>query len=131
MGDTRPIAAQLSDTYDRLLSAYGPQNWWPGDSAFEVIVGAILTQSTSWTGVEKALANLRSADALTTEGMHRLRETEIAQLVRPSGYFNAKARKLKAFTDMLFERFDGDLRRLLDVPLNELRALLLATHGIG
>jgi endonuclease-3 related protein len=114
-----------------LLAAYGPQHWWPGDSPFEVIVGAILTQSAAWGNVEKALANLKAAGALTPTSVSRLSLEELAVLVRPSGYFNAKARKLKAFVDMLHSRFQGDLGALLALPAGELRALLLATHGIG
>jgi len=102
-------------------------------------VGAILTQSAAWANVEKALANLKAAGALSPEGLHGLDEREIARLIRPSGYFNAKARKLKAFVEMLHNRFpsaalgtgSGDLNRLLALPRGELRGLLLSTHGIG
>ena len=117
--------------FERLFHAYGPQHWWPGDSAFEVIVGAILTQSAAWPNVERALANLKEAGALSPQGIRRLEEGELAALLRPSGYFNAKARKLKAFVAVLYDRFEGDLDRLLATPGDELRALLLATHGIG
>jgi endonuclease-3 related protein len=117
--------------YERLLAAYGPQRWWPGETAFEVIVGAVLTQSAAWANVEKALANLKAAGALSPEGLHALDEGEIARLIRPSGYFNAKARKLEAFVGMLHERFHGDLGALLTLPMDELRDLLLSTHGIG
>jgi endonuclease-3 related protein len=121
----------ISDVYDRLSAAYGPQHWWPGDSAFEVIVGAILTQATSWSNVAKALANLKQRGVLSPEGLQGLSEAEIAALVHPSGFFNAKARKLKAFVDMLYERFAGDLDMLLALPGGELRGLLLGVHGIG
>lgn len=127
-GDRRRV---LLDVYERLLAAHGPQHWWPGESAFEVIVGAILTQSAAWVNVEKAIANLRAAGVLSPGGLHGLDEGEIARLIRPSGYFNAKARKLKAFVEMLHERFHGDLGALLALPMDELRALLLGTHGIG
>ena len=125
------LGGRLLDIYDRLFAAYGPQRWWPGDSPFEVIVGAILTQSAAWANVEQALSNLKAAGALSPEGLHRLSEPQIAALIRPSGYFNAKARKLKAFVDLLYDRFNGGLDRLLALPAQELRALLLATHGIG
>ena len=121
----------MRDVYGRLLDTYGPQHWWPGETAFEVIVGAILTQSAAWTNVEKALANLRAAGALSPGVLHGLDEGEIARLIRPSGYFNAKARKLKAFVEMLHERHGGDLDALLALPMGELRSLLLSTHGIG
>jgi endonuclease-3 related protein len=122
---------RLQDVYERLLGAYGPQHWWPGDSAFEVIVGAILTQSASWANVEKALANLKAAGALSHRALQRMDEGVIAELIRPSGYFNAKARKLKVLVEMVQARFDGHLHCLLRVETGELRDLLLATHGIG
>src|SRR5947208_17067266 len=121
----------LIDIYDRLYIAYGPQRWWPGDSEFEVIAGAILTQSASWSNVERALANLKAAGVLSPNGIATLSEGELAELIRPSGYYNAKARKLKAFVRLLGECAGGDLERLLALPAAELRALLLATHGIG
>jgi endonuclease-3 related protein len=121
----------LLDIYQRLHTAYGPQQWWPGDTPFEIIVGAILTQSAAWTNVEKAIDNLKAAGALSPEGVRTLSEGDLAQLIRPSGYFNAKARKLKAFIETLYAQFDGDLDRLLRTPRHQLRELLLATHGIG
>jgi endonuclease-3 related protein len=121
----------LRDVYERLLDAYGLQHWWPGESAFEVVVGAILTQSAAWTNVEKALGNLRAAGALSPRALLRLDEGEIAALIRPSGHYNAKARKLKASIEVLFGRFDGHLHCLLRVEMEELRGLLLSTHGIG
>jgi endonuclease-3 related protein len=123
--------AGISDVYERLFAAYGPQHWWPGDSPFEVIVGAILTQGTAWTNVERALGNLRAAGALSPAALCGMDVEEIAALVRPSGFFNAKARKLKAFLDVLFGRFDGHLHCLLRLEMDELRGLLLNTHGIG
>ncbi len=122
---------RLLEVYRRLYGAYGPQRWWPGETPFEVIVGAILTQSAAWANVEKAIANLKAADALSPRGLARLSEGELARLVYPAGYYNAKARKLKAFVEMLDSRFGGELERLLTTPQDELRRLLLATHGIG
>jgi len=124
-------SGHLIEIYDRLYTAYGPQRWWPGDSEFEIIAGAILTQSASWSNVERALANLKAAGLLSPKGIEALSESELAELIRPSGYYNAKARKLKAFVELLDERAVGDLERLLGLPAAELRALLLATHGIG
>ena len=126
-----PDRKALLAIYSRLYDAYGPQEWWPGDSPFEIVAGAILTQSAAWTNVEKALANLKAANALSPDGIASLPEAELAQLIRSSGYFNAKARKLKAFVELLSERFAGDLDRMLATPANELRRALLATHGIG
>jgi endonuclease-3 related protein len=128
---TSDLRLPISDVYNRLLSAYGPQHWWPGDSAFETIAGAILTQSTAWSNVEKALDNLKAAAALSPKALHGLSEADIATLIRPSGYYNAKARKLKAFVEMLHDRFDADLDALLSLPAEELRTLLLSVHGIG
>ena len=124
-------ADRLLNIYERLLSAYGRQHWWPAETPFEVIVGAILTQSAAWANVERALANLKRAGALSPDGLRRLSEAELAGLIRSSGYFNAKARKVKAFIRLLDERFGGDLDRLLAAPATELRSLLLATHGVG
>ena len=124
-------AAGLLEVYLRLHAAYGPQRWWPGETPFEVIVGAILTQSAAWTNVEKAIANLKVAGVLSPAGLARLDGAELARMVYPAGYFNAKARKLKAFVDMLRDRFGGNLERMLAAPAAELRPLLLSTHGIG
>ena len=121
----------MLSVFDRLLDAYGPQGWWPGDSPFEVIVGAILTQQTTWTNVERALANLKAAGLLSPEGLRRTPEDELAELVRPSGFYRTKARKLKAFARLLDDRFGGDLGAMLAAPMAELREALLATHGIG
>lgn len=129
--DSGDAGVRLLDVYHRLYTAYGPQHWWPGEAPFEVVVGAILTQSAAWINVEKAIANLKSAGALTPEGLAQLPEAELARLVYPSGYFNAKARKLKAFLTLLSQSFAGDMGRLLALPASELRPLLLATYGIG
>ncbi len=125
------LSRRLLDVYHRLYAAYGPQHWWPGESPFEVIVGAILTQSAAWANVEKAIRNLKDAGTLSPQGLTRLSEGDLARLIYPAGYFNTKARKLKAFVALLFQRFDGELERLLAAPVEELRPLLLATHGIG
>ncbi len=123
--------ARVRDVYERLAGRYGPRRWWPADGPFEVIVGAILTQRTAWTNVEKALANLKQADALSPAAMRALSAVELAELIRPSGFYRSKARTLLAFLEMVAARFEGDLERLLAAPGDELRASLLATHGIG
>ncbi|MEX1194361.1 MAG: hypothetical protein WED85_04800 [Dehalococcoidia bacterium] len=122
---------RLLDIYGRLSDRYGPRHWWPADGPFEVIVGAILTQQTTWANVEKALANLKAAGALSPAAMRALTEDELATLIRPSGFYRSKARKLHAFLTLLFDRFAGDLARLLATSGANLRSLLLATHGIG
>jgi endonuclease-3 related protein len=125
------MPASLTDIYARLYRHFGPQHWWPGDGAFEIIVGAILTQNTAWANVEKALANLKHARLLTPARLHQTRVTRIARLVRPSGYFQQKAKKLKAFTRFLFAVHGGKLARLFKTPTPELRAALLNIYGIG
>jgi endonuclease-3 related protein len=125
------VGRSLEEVFRRLLARYGPQRWWPGDDRpFVVVVGAILTQAAAWTNVEKALRNLRQAGALTPEGLLRLPEGELARLVYPAGYYNAKAHKLKAFAEMLHEH-GGRLEGLFSLPLADLRRVLLETHGIG
>jgi len=123
--------SQLRDAYDRLAARYGPRHWWPADSPFEMIVGAILTQRTAWTNGEKALANLKRAGALSPAAMRALSAGELAELIRPSGFYRGKARKLMAFLDMIDDRFEGDLERMLAAPGDELRPVFLATYGIG
>ena len=123
---------RLLDVYRRLLAFYGPQYWWPaGDEPFVVVVGAILTQSAAWKNVEAALARLREARLLSIEALLRASDEDLEAAVRPSGYFRMKARKLKAFAAMLAERFDGRLEGLFALPVEEMRAALLATYGIG
>ena len=121
----------LLDVYRRLLHAYGPQNWWPGDSLFEIIVGAILTQATSWTNVEKAINNLKDAKILSPEGLRDVPTNELAALIRPSGYFNVKARRLRAFINHLWDNHDGNLDAMLNTDVPTLRQDLLSINGIG
>jgi endonuclease-3 related protein len=122
---------QLQEVYARLYARFGAQHWWPGDGAFEVIVGAILTQNTAWTNVEKALANLKRARLLAPARLHRAPAARLARLIRPSGYFHLKARKLKAFTRFLFAQHRGSLAQLFRLDTARLRDELLAIYGIG
>lgn len=121
----------LSRYYDALFSALGPRNWWPAKTRFEVIVGAILTQNTAWVNVERAMENLRREKMLSVRSMERAELGKLARLVRPSGYFRQKAKKLKAFTQFLRVQFGGSLSRMLRTPTGRLREQLLAVHGIG
>jgi len=128
---TTAMRDRLLMIYQRLLAHFGPQHWWPGDTAFEVIIGAILTQSTNWVNVDKALGNLRQAGVLAPRPMAALSADHLAELIRPSGYYRAKARKIRSFLDLLVNDYHADLDRLLTMETTELRRVLLATHGIG
>lgn len=121
----------LLGIYRLLFATYGPQHWWPADGPFEVMVGAILTQSASWKNVERALGNLKTAGALSPPALRRLDLEEVAVLIRPSGYYNAKARKLKALARWLEEFCADDLEKLAAVPVARLREQLLSVHGVG
>ncbi|HUN61315.1 MAG TPA: endonuclease III domain-containing protein [Candidatus Sulfotelmatobacter sp.] len=122
---------ELGLYYDALYRAYGPQHWWPGRTRFEVIVGAILTQSTSWSNVERAITALRREKLLSASALERVSTTRLARLIRSSGYFNQKARKLKAFVQFLRKEYGGSLDKLFAVPTRELREQLLGVRGIG
>jgi endonuclease-3 related protein len=119
--------------YDRLLEAFGPQHWWPGDTPFEVMVGAVLTQNTAWSNVEKAIVRLKQAQALSGRAILDLPPTDLAELIRPAGYFNVKARRLKALCAFLdIEAVLDEPVRLAEIaPLPELRCRLLAVNGVG
>ena len=121
----------LMGVYRRLYHQYGPQYWWPAESPFEIVVGAILTQSAAWTNVERALDNLKAAGCFSSQALRDIPEIELAVLIRPSGYFNAKARKLKAFINHLWEGYEGDLGLLLAKSSADLRQELLSIYGIG
>lgn len=117
--------------YYTLFSAWGRQHWWPAQSRFEVIVGAYLTQNTSWTNVGKALGNLRRARLLTIGGIRRTPQPELEQWIRPAGYFRQKAQRLKTFVRFLDARYGGSLARMFARPTAELRDELLALNGVG
>ncbi len=119
--------------YRLLLDAYGPQHWWPADTPFEVMVGAILTQNTAWSNVERAIARLRMAQALSVPRLLALDEAVLAELIRPAGYFNVKARRLKALCAFLEQAGVAEQPEALRHvgSLSELRARLLAVHGVG
>jgi endonuclease III related protein len=128
MSTLRP---QLAEAYALLFDRLGPQRWWPGDSDFEVIVGAILTQNTSWTNVEQAIANLKSNGLLSTSGIKAVELPRLEELLRPAGYFRQKAKKLKAFVHFLSTEFDGSLETMFQLPTADLREKLLGVFGIG
>jgi len=121
----------LLDLYNRLYKAFGPRHWWPGDSPFEVTVGAILTQNTAWQNVEKAIRNLKGANLLSPTALQHLPVEDLAALIRPSGYYNIKARRLKHFVEFLFTEDGGNLDRLLAGDLDTVRGKLLSINGVG
>ena len=123
--------AQLRQYHDALLAHYGPPKWWPGDSPFEVMVGAILAQNTAWKNVEKAIANLKTYDLLDAGKIRELDQDTLALAIKPAGTYNLKAARLKGFVDWLFARFDGDLGKMKQVPPHRLREELLDVKGIG
>ena len=130
--DTSRFTFHVSRSAFRLLSRhFGPQRWWPADTPFEVCVGAILTQNTAWTNVEKAIVNLRCARVLSPHRLRALPHHRLATLIRPAGYFNVKARRLRSFLDFLRSEFHGDLERMFHLPTTVLREQLLAVNGIG
>jgi endonuclease-3 related protein len=119
-------------TYYRALSlAWGAQHWWPAESRFEVIVGAYLTQNTAWTNVEKALANLRDAQLLSVEGIRRVPLPQLERMIRPSGYFRQKAKRLRTFVAFLDKKYGGSLDQLFAQPTGKLRQELLGLNGVG
>jgi len=127
----RALSNTLKKTYQKLYSAFGPQHWWPGETQFEVIVGAILTQNTAWKNVEKAIHNLKKARLLTPRRLHDLSQDELARLIRPAGYFNIKAKRLKEFLNLLFDIYGGKLEKMFKKKVYVLRREFLTVNGIG
>jgi len=127
-GRSRPRAT-LGKIHDLLYAANGKQHWWPGETRFEIMVGAVLTQNTAWINVERAIANLKRARALTPKAIVKAHPKRLAKWLRPSGYFNVKARRLKAFCRWLMAQ--GGAGRLARMPTEKLRHALLAVHGVG
>jgi len=119
------------EMYEAMRRRFGHQDWWPGDGALEICVGAILTQNTNWTNVEKAIANLKNAGCLSVSALHAKPQAELAELIRPAGYFNIKAKRLKNFITRVHEGFGDDIEAFLDRPVAGLREELLSINGIG
>jgi endonuclease-3 related protein len=122
---------ELMDLYDRLLAHFGPRGWWPADSPVEMMVGALLTQSVAWRNVKTCLARLKEAELLDWRALHEAPDERIEELIRPSRFFKAKTRKLKALAAYLIERHGGDLSAMFAQPMEMLRKELLAVHGLG
>ncbi|HEU4413593.1 MAG TPA: endonuclease III domain-containing protein [Candidatus Angelobacter sp.] len=128
---SRRLGAEVVSYYTSLLTHYGPQNWWPARSRIEVIIGAYLTQNTNWSNVEKALKNLRRARMLSLRALRRISLERLEELIRPSGYYRQKARKLKTFVEFLDRSYSGSLTLMFAQPTKNLRAELLALNGVG
>jgi endonuclease-3 related protein len=128
--DILPVPS-LPHLYQILYDHYGHQHWWPGDTPDEIIIGAILTQSVSWSNVVKALDNLSNAGINTLEDIHRTPAEDLAPLIRSSLYYNQKAKKLKAFAQFFHDRFAFDFKQMFTTPLDDLRRLMLSVKGLG
>ncbi len=119
------------EVYDELLQAFGPQSWWPGDSPFEVVVGAVLVQNTSWRNVERTIFNLKRHDLLDIHRLARVTTPRLERLLQPAGYFRVKAKRLSSVLEFLLREHGGSLDRLFQLPLEVARGQLLAVHGVG
>ncbi|WP_198017504.1 endonuclease III domain-containing protein [Syntrophorhabdus aromaticivorans] len=122
---------RLSNIFNALLAAFGKRHWWPGETRLEVIVGAILTQNTSWKNVEKAIDNLKAMNLLDVGALHALSMEQLAKVIRPSGFYNVKSKRLKSFVKVLHDEFSGAISNLDVLGTAELRKLLLRIEGIG
>ena len=120
----------LDEMYNRMFEAFGSQHWWPGDSALEIMVGAVLTQNTSWTNVESAIRNLREANLLHLHQLYEASDADIESAIRPAGYFRVKTQRLKNLLGFVTNEF-GNLDAMFEEPLEELRPRLLSVNGVG
>lgn len=121
----------LEGVYKQLYACFGPQRWWPGESPFEVMVGAILTQNTNWTNVEKAINNLKKNNLLTPKKIYLLPEKKLAAFIVPAGYYNIKAKRLKAFINFFYKDYNGSVKKMARYDTQRLRRDLLSVNGIG
>ncbi len=127
----KPNKKVLTGIYHSLYKAFGPQHWWPGDTPFEVVVGAILTQNTNWGNVEKAINNLKSQKPFNAKALHKMQEKQLADLIKPTGYFNVKAKRLKEFLNFLMNHYEGSMKKMRAEDKRTLRKKLLSVNGIG
>ena len=121
----------LQKIYDKLLNHFGNQNWWPAETKFEVIVGAILTQQTSWKNVEKSIKNLKDKNVLEPKKLFNLPVKRLESLIKPCGFFKVKTKRLRSFLEFFVENYDSNLDIMFETSLNDLRNNLLSVHGIG
>jgi len=125
------VGQKLEQIFELLFERFGPQYWWPGETKDEIITGAILTQNTNWQNVEKALSNLKKASLMSLDKLYSLRQEQLAELIRPAGYYNIKAKRLAAFLKWLFEQHNGRLSETESMKTETLRQELLQINGIG
>lgn len=130
-GDNEQIRKALMSIYDRMYDHFGPRGWWPGETLFEICVGAILTQSVSWKNVTKAITNLRNVGLLNLNSMYHCSLEDLERCIIPTLYFRMKAKKLKAFVNHVIENYNGDLKSMLSQEISYLRQELLGMYGIG
>lgn len=121
----------LTDIYKILFNHFGPRHWWPGDTPFEIAVGAILTQNTNWDNVEKAIGNLKNERALNAKALHEMSSEKLASLIKPAGYFNVKTKRLKNFLVFLTNHYKGSMKSMKTKDMHTLRASLLNVNGVG
>ncbi len=125
------MSTKLMEAYERMFAAFGPQLWWPGDSPFEIVVGAVLVQNTAWRNVERAIDNLREAGVMEPRALYELSVEELAELIRPAGYYQVKARRLRNLLRFIVEEHGGSLEAMFRKNPATMRERLLAIHGIG
>ena len=123
--------SRLNAIYSKLYKAFGPQHWWPGETPFEVSVGAILTQNTNWGNVEKAIDNLKREGKLNASAIRKITPERLAALIKPAGYFNVKAKRLKHFVEFLWEEYGGRMAKMKEEGMDVMREKLLDVNGIG
>ena len=125
------MASNLVEAYERMLAAFGPQQWWPGEMPFEIMVGAVLVQNTAWRNVEHAIKNLRAAGVMEPRALYALPPTALAELIRPAGYYQVKTKRLRNLLKFVVDEFDGSLDAMFRTNQTTLREQLLAINGIG
>lgn len=125
------MSSKLMEAFERLHATFGPQHWWPGDSPFEIMVGAVLVQNTSWRNVERAIQNLRDAGVMEPHALFALSPEQLAELIRPAGYYQLKTKRLRNLLRLIVEQYDGTLDDMFNVGLSSLREELLSVNGIG
>jgi endonuclease-3 related protein len=125
------MSPPLLEAYERLLARYGPQSWWPGQTPFEIMVGAVLVQNTNWRNVERAIDNLREEGLLSPTALYETAAADLEELIRPAGYFRVKVKRLRNLLAWLHERYDGSLEAMFETGLDTLREELVSVNGIG